>query len=79
VNFLKLRTMAQLRQFVQGTQAAQLEPLAYAGTRYGHVARVIAYFDYAQLGRPDGRFCPADARTQSDFKKNKPLPSVLWS
>jgi hypothetical protein len=53
MNFLKLRTMAQLRQFVQGTQAVQFEPLADTSTRYGHVARVIAHFDYVQLGRAD--------------------------
>ena len=53
MNFLKLRTMVQLRQFVQGTQAVQFEPRADASTRYGHVARVIAHFDYARLGRAD--------------------------
>ncbi len=53
MNLLKLRTMAQLRQFVQGTQAVQFAPLADADTRYRHVARVIAHFDYARLGRAD--------------------------
>lgn len=53
MNLLKLRTMAQVRQFVQGTQAVQFEPLADASTRYGHVERVIAHFEYAGLERAD--------------------------
>ena len=53
MNLLKLRTMAQLREFVQGTQAVQFAPLADASTRYGHVERVIAHFDYAGLERAD--------------------------
>lgn len=53
MNLLKLRTMAQLREFVQGTQTVQFAPLADADTRYRHVARVIAHFGYARLGRAD--------------------------
>jgi hypothetical protein len=53
MNLLKLRSMAQLRQFVQGTRAVQFEPLADVPTRYGHVADVIGRFGYARLGRAD--------------------------
>lgn len=45
--------MVQLRQFVQGTQAVQFEPLADVPTRYEHVSDVIRRFGYAQLGRAD--------------------------
>ena len=53
MNLLKLRTLAQLRQFVQGTQAVRFEPLSDVATRYKHVTDVIGRFGYARLGRAD--------------------------
>ena len=53
MNLLKLRTLEQLRQFVQGTQAVQFEPRGDVQTRYAHVADVIGRFGYARLGRAD--------------------------
>lgn len=53
MNLLKLRDLVQMRQFVQGTQAVLIRPLADVPTRYAHIAQVIERFAYAQLGKAD--------------------------
>ena len=53
MNFSKLRTIGQLRQFVQGMHAVQFQPLADAATRYRHISLIMRRFGYAKLERAD--------------------------
>lgn len=53
MNLLKLKTIAQLRQFLDSTQALEFASLADTTARYAHVAQTIQRFSYASLGRAD--------------------------
>ena len=53
MNLLKLTTLAQVREFLQGTQSLELVPRQDPQTRYAHVARTLDRLGYAQLGRRD--------------------------
>ena len=53
MNLLKLKTMAQLRQFLDSTQALEFASLADTAACYAHVAQTIQRFSYASLCRSD--------------------------
>ena len=53
MNLLKLTTLAQVREFLQGTQTLELVPRQGPLARYAHVARTLDRLGYAQLGRKD--------------------------
>lgn len=53
MNLLKLTTLAQVRDFLQGTQTLELVPRQDPLARYAHVARTLDRLGYAQLGRKD--------------------------
>lgn len=53
MNLLKLTTLAQVREFLQGTQSLELVSAADPQTRYAHVARTLDRLGYARLGRKD--------------------------
>lgn len=53
MNLLKLTTLDQVREFLQGTQTLELVSLEDAKTRYAHVARTLDRLGYARLGRKD--------------------------
>jgi hypothetical protein len=53
MNLLKLKTIAQLRQFLDSTQALEFASLADTTACYAHVAQTIRRFSYASLGRAD--------------------------
>ena len=53
MNLLKFKTIAQLRQFLDSTQALEFASLADTTACYAHVAQTIRRFSYASLGRAD--------------------------
>ncbi len=53
MNDKALKTVAQVRAFLDGTQEAKFEPVAEGSGRYGHIATVLARLGYGRLGRPD--------------------------
>lgn len=53
MNLLKLTTLAQVREFLQGTQTLELVSQQDPQVRYAHVARTLERLGYTQLGRKD--------------------------
>lgn len=53
MNLLKLKTLAQLRQFLDSTQALEFASLADTAACYAHVEQTIQHFSYASLCRAD--------------------------
>ena len=53
MNLLKLTTLAQIRQFLQGTQPLELVTLENPQARYAHITHSLRRLHYAQLGRKD--------------------------
>ena len=53
MNLLKLKTIAQLRQFLDSTQALEFATLADTTACYAHVAQTIQRLSYASLSRAD--------------------------
>lgn len=53
MNLLKLKTIGQLRQFLDSTQALEFASLADTTACYAHVAQTIQRFAYASLCRAD--------------------------
>jgi len=53
MNEKDLKTVAQLRAFLDGTQAVQFEPMGADTGRYAHLSAVVKRFRYARLRRPD--------------------------
>ncbi|MDZ7937757.1 MAG: integrase [Rhodoferax sp.] len=53
MNLLKLKTLAQLRQFLDSTQALEFASLADTTACYAHIAQTVQRFSYASLCRAD--------------------------
>jgi transposase InsO family protein len=53
MNESKIRTVEQVRQFLQGTLDVEFLPHGDDGARYAHVADVVRRLGYARLGRSD--------------------------
>ena len=53
MNEQELKTVAQVRAFLDGTPEVKFEPVAEGPGRYGHIATVLERLGYARLGRPD--------------------------
>ncbi len=49
----KLVTLAQLRQFVEGTEGVEFQGCGPEDQRYGHIESVVRRFGYRGLGRAD--------------------------
>lgn len=53
MNDSQVCTMAQVREFLQGTARAQFRPLGDDLARYRHMAAVVRRFSYARRPRPE--------------------------
>jgi transposase InsO family protein len=53
MNLLKLKTVAQLREFLRSTQSLEFATLADAPTRYDHVTQTVQKLSYRTLDRSD--------------------------
>ena len=53
MNEQELKTVAQLRAFLNGTQAVQFEPQGEDSQRYAFIAAVVQRLRYGRLTRPD--------------------------
>jgi hypothetical protein len=53
MNLLKLKTIEQLRQFLDSTQALEFASLADIPACYAHIVQTIQRFAYESLGRKD--------------------------
>ncbi len=53
MNEKELKTVAQLRAFLNGTQEVQFEPQGEDSQRYAFIAAVVARLRYGRLPRPD--------------------------
>ncbi len=49
----QIRTLAQVKGFLEGTLGVQLKPLDGEAARYGHIVEVLRRFDYGRLLRTD--------------------------
>ena len=52
MNDKELKTAAQIRAFLDGTQEVKFEPIAEGPGRYAHIARVLSRLRYRRLKRP---------------------------
>jgi hypothetical protein len=53
MNESKIRTLDQVRQFLDGTRDVQFAVASDDESRYAHIAEVVGRFGYRRLGRPD--------------------------
>ena len=53
MNEQEVKTVAQIRAFLDGTQEVKFEPMAQDPGRYGHIGRVLKRLHYRRLKRPE--------------------------
>ncbi len=53
MNETQLKTVAQLRTFLNGTLAVEFQPIGEDSLRYEHIAAVLRRLGYRRLKRPD--------------------------
>jgi hypothetical protein len=59
MNETELKTVAQLRAFLNGTLAVEFQPLGEGGPRYAHIAAVLRRLGYRRRKRREKGWCCA--------------------
>jgi hypothetical protein len=71
MNESRLRSIAQLKEFLAGCTQVQLSPAGGDSQRYAHISRVLQRFDYPRLGKADKGVVLMYLRTTSGYSRQQ--------